>query len=66
MKYEQRILGLSTPADLRHRLPLDFCGRVFSGIPTLVEGALRTKQMGRRKTSSAAQDAGQSCHRRSE
>lgn len=41
MKYEQRILRLTTPLDLRQRLPLDVCGRVFSGIPSLVEGALR-------------------------
>ena len=41
MHYEQRILRLSTPPDLRQRLPLDVCGRVFSAIPPLVEGALR-------------------------
>ena len=41
MNYEPRILRLATPLDLRQRLPLDVCGRVFSAIPSLVEGALR-------------------------
>jgi len=41
LNYEQRILRLQTPPEFRHRLPLEVCGRVFSGIPPLVEGALR-------------------------